>query len=155
MYYLAVKTPLGEMYLEATDKGISGLFWKKPKSNTKPTSAKAKAHLEAASKQLAEYFKGERKKFNLKYDLHGTDFQKKVWKTLLKIPYGKTCSYGELAEKVGAPKAYRAVGSANGKNPVCLLIPCHRVIASNGSLGGYSGRGGLKTKQFLLSLEKH
>lgn len=153
MYTLEVKTPLGKMYLEATDKGISGLSWNKSRSKPTQASTKAEKHLQAAKKQMLEYFKGQRKNFDLTYDLQGTDFQKKVWKTLLKIPYGKTFSYRDLAEKVGSPKAYRAVGSANGKNPVCLFIPCHRVIASNGSLGGYSGRGGLKTKKFLLTLE--
>jgi methylated-DNA-[protein]-cysteine S-methyltransferase len=105
-----------------------------------------------AENQLKEYFSGKRKKFELKLDWHGTDFQKKVWKALLSIPYGKTASYADIAKKVGTPKAVRAVGSANAKNPVCIIAPCHRVITSSGALGGYSG--GLENKKLLLDLEK-
>jgi len=101
--------------------------------------------------QLEEYFKGERKKFNVPLDFKGTEFQKKVWNELNKIPYGKTVSYKKVAEKVGNKKALRAVGQANSKNPVCIIIPCHRVINSNGKLGGYSA--GLLVKEKLLELE--
>lgn len=101
--------------------------------------------------QLEEYFKRERKKFNLPLDISGTDFQMKVWDELAKIPYGKTISYKQLAKALGSLKLVRAVGRANGANPVPIVIPCHRVINSNGNLGGYSGGAGIKEK--LLELE--
>jgi methylated-DNA-[protein]-cysteine S-methyltransferase len=101
--------------------------------------------------QLEEYFNGKRKKFNVPLDIKGTDFQKKVWNELSKIPYGKTVSYKKIAEKVGNKKALRAVGKVNSQNPVCIVIPCHRVINKNGKLGGYSA--GLLVKERLLELE--
>lgn len=101
--------------------------------------------------QLKEYFKRERKKFDVPLDIRGSDFQKKVWKELLLIPYGRTVSYKYIAEKLGDVKTIRAVGKANGMNPIPVIIPCHRVINSNGSLGGYSG--GLSIKEKLLKIE--
>ena len=106
-----------------------------------------------ASKQLKEYFNGKRKEFNLPLNPKGTEFMKKVWKELQKIPYGETKSYKELAEKIDNPKAVRAVGMANNKNPIPILIPCHRVIGSDGKLIGYAL--GLDIKQWLLNLEKY
>jgi len=102
-------------------------------------------------KQLQEYFAGERKKFDLDLDLEGTDFQKQVWLELLKIPFGSTISYQELALRNGSEKKARAVGSANGKNPIPIIVPCHRVISKSGKLGGYAG--GLDIKKKLLDLE--
>ncbi len=101
--------------------------------------------------QLQEYFRGNRHSFDLPLQPKGTPFQQKVWKALTMIPYGHTISYQELARQIGQPKASRAVGNANGKNPICLLIPCHRVVRSNGALGGYAY--GIETKAFLLKLE--
>ena len=101
--------------------------------------------------QLEEYFNGDRKKFIMPLDIEGTDFQKKVWSELLKIPYGKTITYKKIAQRLGKTKAFRAVGKANSTNPVCIVIPCHRVIGSNGNLGGYSA--GLNVKEKLLELE--
>ena len=109
------------------------------------------AVLQKASQQLAEYLHGERKVFDLPLDPDGTDFQKRVWNMLLTIPYGKTLSYAQMAEKLGNPKVIRAAASANGKNPISIVIPCHRVIGSDGSLVGYGG--GLENKKFLLELE--
>ena len=106
---------------------------------------------EMARRQLEEYFDGYRQNFDLPLDPGGTDFQRRVWRTLLDIPYGKAISYKELAQRVDRPKGFQAVGQANGKNPLPILIPCHRVIAADGSLGGYSG--GLDRKRFLLDLE--
>jgi O-6-methylguanine DNA methyltransferase len=100
---------------------------------------------------LREYFAGKRKKFSIKLDISGTEFQESVWYALNKIAYGKTVSYAQQAKLVRKPKAFRAVGSANGKNPVAIILPCHRVIASNGTLGGYGG--GLSIKRKLLALE--
>ncbi len=101
--------------------------------------------------QLKEYFNGERKIFDIPLEIHGSDFQKKVWSELLKIPYGRTASYKYIAQKLGDIKAIRAVGKANGANPIPIVIPCHRIINSDGSLGGYTG--GLKIKEKLLRLE--
>jgi len=106
---------------------------------------------EMARRQLEEYFAGVRQNFDLPLDPGGTDFQRRVWRTLLDIPYGKAISYKELARRVDRPKGFQAVGQANGKNPLPILIPCHRVIAADGSLGGYSS--GLDRKGFLLELE--
>jgi methylated-DNA-[protein]-cysteine S-methyltransferase len=104
-------------------------------------------------KQLSEYFKKERKVFSIKLDPIGTEFQLTVWNKLLQIPYGETISYQELASRIGKKNASRAVGNANGKNPIPIIIPCHRVIRKNGSFGGYAG--GLKVKKYLLELEKN
>lgn len=104
-----------------------------------------------AVEQLDEYFAGKRKRFNLKLHQGGTVFQKKVWQALSKISFGQTVSYGDIAKKIGNPRAVRAVGSANGKNLFCIIIPCHRVISADGALGGYSG--GLKIKRDLLKHE--
>jgi methylated-DNA-[protein]-cysteine S-methyltransferase len=105
-----------------------------------------------AIEQLEAYFAGERTEFDLDLDLVGTNFQRRVWAALLTIPYGETRSYGEIARQIGAPTAYRAVGLANGHNPIGIIVPCHRVIGSNGSLTGYGG--GIDKKRALLALEK-
>lgn len=102
-------------------------------------------------KQLCEYFAGERKVFDIPIKLKGTQFQKKVWEAVMKIPYGKTASYKDIACKIGNPKASRAVGMANNRNNLLIIIPCHRIISSNGDLTGYAG--GLEVKKFLLKLE--
>lgn len=108
-------------------------------------------HLEETVSQLEEYFAGDRTEFDLPLEVEGTEFQRDVWFALSEIPYGKTVSYGELAEMVGHPKAFRAVGQANGSNPIPIILPCHRVIASGGAIGGYGG--GLPMKRELLALE--
>jgi len=108
--------------------------------------------IKKAAAQLREYFDGKRKTFDLPLAPRGTEFQLTVWKALQAIPYGKTCSYGQLADKIGNPKACRAVGMANNRNPITIIIPCHRVIGSNGSLTGYAG--GLDLKDKLIMLEK-
>ena len=106
-----------------------------------------------AVKQLNEYFDGKRQSFDLPLKPHGTEFQQKVWSALLEIPYGQTRTYGEIAAAIGNPKACRAVGMANNRNPIAVIIPCHRVIGSNGALTGYAG--GLKAKEILLELENN
>jgi methylated-DNA-[protein]-cysteine S-methyltransferase len=111
----------------------------------------AGAIVRQAEQELREYFAGRRRTFTVKLDLEGTEFQRKAWQAMRKIPFGETISYGDQARKVGKPKAYRAVGSANGKNPIPIIVPCHRVLASDGSLGGYSL--GLSMKRRLLALE--
>ncbi len=153
--YLKYQSPIGELIIAGTDKKISVITTKKCKAIldqyqlTKSTNNKV---LNLAKTQLTEYFNGERKHFNLPIDLsNGTSFQQKSWKTLMKIPYGKTIAYKNQATKMGNSKLSRAVGSANGKNPLLIVIPCHRVIASDGSLGGFSA--GLSLKRYLLKHE--
>jgi methylated-DNA-[protein]-cysteine S-methyltransferase len=151
----AMSSPIGTLYLVASARGLQGIYWKKqpvPLTRSLISSAPEIKALASAEQQLDEYFKGQRKTFDLSLHMQGTEFQKKVWKELLKIPYGKTISYGELARRIKNEKAVRAVGTANGKNPLCVIIPCHRVIASDGTLGGYSG--GLTIKARLLQLEQ-
>jgi methylated-DNA-[protein]-cysteine S-methyltransferase len=108
--------------------------------------------IKTASTQLTEYFSGKRKKFDFPIAFHGTEFQSAVWNALQKIPYGRTCSYGELAAMIGNPKASRAVGQANNRNPISIIVPCHRIIGHSGRLTGYNG--GLGIKEQLLELEK-
>ena len=151
---LRMKTKIGPLYLIATDKALTGVFWTKqpaPMMTTELTPAAI--ILKNTQLQLTEYFDGQRKKFELPLSAEGTEFQKKVWKQLRKINYGSTQSYKDIATKIRNKKASRAVGTANGQNPLCIIIPCHRVISSDGSIGGYSG--GLKIKIHLLNLEKN
>jgi methylated-DNA-[protein]-cysteine S-methyltransferase len=108
--------------------------------------------LERATKQIDEYFKGNRKEFDIPLLLVGTDFQRRVWKALMKVPYGVTSTYGQIAKDIGSPKAVRAVGNANRANPISIIVPCHRIIGSNGQLVGYGG--GLAVKRRLLKLEQ-
>jgi methylated-DNA-[protein]-cysteine S-methyltransferase len=154
-YVKTVTTPLGELGIVADEKSILALVWSMEDLKNLGILAwelsPKNILLETAAIQLKEYFRGDRKKFNLPLDLRGTDFQKKVWKELAKIPFGKTWSYQELARRIGSPLAVRAVGTANAKNPVCIFIPCHRVIRLSGELGGYAG--GTEQKAFLLNLE--
>lgn len=141
-----MKTKAGLLYLTASDKGLTGVYWRKPKIPVGSSKI-----LVQAEKELKEYFEGRRTKFTVALDLAGTDFQKKVWRQLAKIPYGKTVSYSDIAAKIGQEKAVRAVGAANGRNPISILVPCHRVISNSGKLTGYSG--GLKAKALLLEIE--
>lgn len=149
-----MNSKIGPIFLVATEFGLQAVSFEKQKvqmaSNLKGSSAEIKI-LNKAIKQLQEYFSGQRKIFDLPLDLVGTEFQRKVWRQLSKIKYGKTFSYKDIAHQIKNPKAFRAVGSANGKNPICIIIPCHRVIANDGSMGGYSGGPKIKTK--LLELE--
>lgn len=147
-----IATPIGRLTLVASSKGLQHVtFGAKKLSTAKSVSSKANDHLTQTERQLREYFAGKRKKFSIKLDISGTEFQESVWYALNKIAYGKTVSYAQQAKLVHKPKAFRAVGSANGKNPVAIILPCHRVIASNGTLGGYGG--GLAIKRKLLALE--
>ncbi|MEO5668769.1 MAG: methylated-DNA--[protein]-cysteine S-methyltransferase [Bdellovibrionota bacterium] len=155
LYFKDIKTPVGMLKLVAHDKGIVALLWEKEKLGRVKlgelkNSSKHSVLLEG-EKQLKEYFAGKRTRFDLPLDPIGTDFQKKVWKALRKIPFGKTQSYGELAKKIDSPKASRAVGAANGRNPISIIVPCHRVIGMNGTLTGFAG--GLNVKATLLNLE--
>ena len=131
----SLETPLGTAILEGDENGISRLFLAKEQITTNAVPP----HLEEAAIQLKEYFSGERKSFDVKLNPVGTDFQKNVWKLLLEIPFGTTTSYLELSKRFGNTKAIRAVAAANGKNPLWILVPCHRVIGSDGALTGYAG----------------
>jgi methylated-DNA-[protein]-cysteine S-methyltransferase len=142
--------------LVASDEGLTAILWKNDSPGRVPLNdlIESPDHpvLRAAEKQLREYFAGKRSRFDLKLDFVGTPFQKKVWRALLKIPFGETRSYGDIARQVGSPKAVRAVGAANGRNPISIVAPCHRVIGSNGKLIGFAG--GLPVKEYLLEMER-
>ncbi len=148
-YQRTMKSPIGTLTLTATDSGISEVHFEAGATRSKKNDTHPL--LQKCEKELTEYFAGKRKEFTVPLDLQGTDFQKKAWHALLAIPYGETRSYKQQASKIKNGDAVRAVGAANGRNPVAIIVPCHRVIASNGHLHGYAG--GLKIKQFLLQLE--
>jgi methylated-DNA-[protein]-cysteine S-methyltransferase len=150
--HLVVASPVGKLRLVASEKGLVAID---VRSNAKQVAtakdASAQAILLKTKKQLEQYFAGRRTSFDVALDLVGTEFQVQAWRALCRIPFGKTISYGQQAAKIKKPKAFRAVGSANGKNPIPIIVPCHRVVSSDGSLGGYSL--GLKMKKQLLALE--
>ncbi len=149
VYTRQVSTPLGEILLEGTESALTHLHLPGHQRLTCPQSTPL---LDRAGQQLQAYFSGDLREFSLPLAPAGTPFQQKVWRCLCTIPYGETWSYGDLAAEVGCPGGPRAVGSANGKNPLPILIPCHRVVTAKKTLGGYSG--GLSTKITLLTLEK-
>lgn len=155
-HYKTMPSPVGELTLVASDKGLAAILWE----NDPPNRVKLgemeerKGHplLLETERQLKDYFAGKLKKFTVKLDFaKGTDFQKRVWKALTTIPFGETRSYAQIAGQIGNPTAVRAVGAANGKNPISIIAPCHRVIGSNGKLTGFAG--GLEAKALLLGLE--
>lgn len=146
-----LKTPLG--FLEISEENnciISCRF--ATNSNLTYIPEQETKILKEAKKQIEEYFNKSRKTFNLPLKFNGTDFQQSIWNELTKIPYGKTCTYKELAEKTNHPKAYRAVGMACHRNPICIIVPCHRIIGNNNKLTGYAG--GIEKKEKLLKLEQ-
>jgi methylated-DNA-[protein]-cysteine S-methyltransferase len=145
---LPVDTPIGQIVLESDGDVLIGL--RLPNNSGLGRRDEETPVLKEAATQLDEYFAGERTEFDLGMELDGTAFQRDVWAELSRIPYGETISYGELARRVGRPKGPRAVGQANGRNPISIIVPCHRVLASNG-IGGYGG--GLTVKRALLALE--
>lgn len=158
-HVVRMRSPIGVLTIEGNDDAITHV--ELPGSAVDEGSVTARrprrassevtgAVLEAVS-QLEEYFAGERTEFDLPLHVTGTEFQREVWLALAEIPYGKTISYGELAEMVGRPRAFRAVGQANGSNPIPIVLPCHRVVAAGGRIGGYGG--GLPMKRRLLALE--
>ncbi len=152
-----IQSPVGELKLVASDKGLVAVLW--------PNDSPRRVRLEEAvtderhsilietERQLQEYFNGKRKNFSIPLDMRGTRFQKDVWGVLLSIPFGDTRTYAQLATKLGNPRATRAVGAANGRNPVSIIVPCHRVIGSSGKLTGFAG--GLTVKAQLLDLERN
>jgi len=156
LYYKTLASPVGSLRLIASDKGLCAVLFDDGRYNRLMVNGqleRSDAHplLLRAEKQLQEYFAGKRKDFDVKLDMRGTVFQIKAWRELQKIPYGGTISYGEQARRVGDAKKARAVGMANGRNPLAIIVPCHRVIGASGALVGFGG--GLPTKQHLLELE--
>jgi methylated-DNA-[protein]-cysteine S-methyltransferase len=149
-----IASPLGPLLLARTANGLAGAWFEGQKDHPGTLAAPQRrddALLRTAATQLADYFAGRRDRFELPLDLHGTMFQRGVWQMLLGIAAGRTRSYGDIARQLGSPKALRAVGAAIGKNPVSVIVPCHRVIGSGGALTGYAG--GIARKQALLALE--
>jgi methylated-DNA-[protein]-cysteine S-methyltransferase len=154
--YKWMDSPVGRLKLVATDAGLAGVLWEKERPH------RVRLHIEAednghfvlveAERQLEEYFDGHRKEFALKLEFTGTAFQRKVWNALLTIPFGETRSYGQIARQIGNPNAVRAVGAANGRNPISIVMPCHRVVGATGKLVGFGG--GLDAKAHLLALER-
>lgn len=152
------KSPLGRICIEEKDGAIAGLYFVKSMDEKETTENEITENetienetIEEAKRQLGEYFSGRRREFTLPVRLEGTDFQVKVWRALQTIPYGETRSYGDIAKQIGNPKAARAIGNANNKNHILLLVPCHRVIGADGSLVGFES--GLDAKKYLLELE--
>ena len=143
-----LNTPLGILELKGDDDGLIAVGFTEDETSE---IHKIPDALKEPAQQLREYFEGSRETFNLKLNPQGTDFQKKVWEELLKIPYSKTVSYQEIANRLNDPKVIRAAATANGKNPIAIIVPCHRVIGSDGSLTGYAG--GLQRKKWLLDHE--
>ena len=143
---------IGYLIITEEEDGISSI----KQCSKKPEIEIIKSpEVEKCKKQLEEYFSGKRKSFDLKLDMRGTEFRKKTWNELLKIPYGETITYGEQARRLGNPKSSRAVGQANGDNKILIVVPCHRVIGKNGKMTGFSSEGGIKMKEYLLELEKN
>lgn len=154
-FYTLMASPVGELKLIASDRGLAAILWQNddPKRVRLSPLSEDNQHpvLLETRRQLNEYFSGQLTRFDLPLDFVGTAFQKKVWAALVTIPFGETRSYGEIARQIGHPTAVRAVGAANGKNPLSIIAPCHRVIGANGKLTGFAG--GLETKAFLLNIE--
>ncbi|HXR58604.1 MAG TPA: methylated-DNA--[protein]-cysteine S-methyltransferase [Burkholderiales bacterium] len=154
-YYDTFDSPWGGMLIAASNQGISGIYFSRqkyhPKRGKEWQHAPGNAHLKRAKKQLGEYFAGKRKSFDLELDPAGSPFQKRVWKAIAGVPYGETISYGELAQRAGFPEGARAAGAATGRNPISIVVPCHRIVGSSGKLTGYAG--GLDKKRALLALE--
>jgi methylated-DNA-[protein]-cysteine S-methyltransferase len=153
--YKTMQSPVGVLTLVASARGVAAILWEDddPGRVRLGPLSRDDHHpiLIEAERQLHEYFASQRKSFSLPLDFNGTDFQKKVWAALLTIPFGETRSYGQIAQQIGHPKAVRAVGAANGRNPISIITPCHRVIGATGKMTGFAG--GLSVKTYLLSLE--
>ena len=158
LYLQKISSPIGELYLLANDQVLVAVLWGKDdfqrvKLNIDQCIAKSDhSILQKTQQQLAEYFLGQRKVFDLPLAFHGTEFQQQVWQALCSIPFGESRSYLQIAEQIGNKKAVRAVGAAIAKNPISIVVPCHRVIGANGKMVGFAG--GLDNKEILLKIEK-
>ena len=154
LLYFRAESTVGSLFLAASNKGLVRLEFEARMQKLNPRTIQlreSKSTLDPYVRELSEYFNGERRQFSFPLDLRGTGFQLACWHALLQIPYGETCSYRDIAHAIGRPQACRAVGMANNRNPIAIVVPCHRVIASSGSLCGYGG--GLDLKRKLLDLE--
>lgn len=156
LFFKVISSPVGNLKLVCTDEALVAVLWEEEKSG-RVKLPKMESHPEhplllETENQLEEYFNGHRKHFDIPLSPIGTDFQKKVWDELRQITYGSTTTYGEIAQRIGSPQSARAIGAANGKNPLCIIVPCHRVIGSDGELTGFAG--GIASKEKLLMIEK-
>lgn len=153
-YFTTIASPIGELLLTSDDVGLTGLFMEIHRHGPERSDdwIRDDSRFVDVQRQLDEYFAGTRRNFDLPLHPHGTDFQQRVWQSLRAIPYAATCSYSDIATSIGNPKGVRAVGLANGRNPISIIVPCHRVIGSDGSLTGYGG--GIERKQWLLAHEQ-
>jgi methylated-DNA-[protein]-cysteine S-methyltransferase len=155
MFYTIVPSPVGNLRLVGSDRGLLAVSWESKGSSVPRLETMEDPHqpvLVEAARQLDQYFAGQRKEFELNLEFRGTDFQKRVWDELLKIPFGETRTYGEIARRLGNVNAMRAVGAANGRNPIPIIAPCHRVIGASGALVGFGG--GLEVKEYLINFER-
>ena len=154
IYFSCIECPAGTLLLAATEKGLRCVQFyrgKLPPPGKHEVWIESRERLQPCEQQLQAYFRGDLREFTCQLDLVGTQFQKDCWEALRRIPYGKTCSYADIAREIGRPQAFRAVGQANHDNPIAIIVPCHRVLGANGTLTGYGG--GLNTKEKLLHLE--
>ncbi|MGE5194798.1 MAG: methylated-DNA--[protein]-cysteine S-methyltransferase [Deltaproteobacteria bacterium] len=153
IFYHVVPSPIGDLMLVSNGEALTGLYMSDHRGGPKPEDGwrPDEGEFDAVSIQLAAYFAGDLREFDVPLAPHGAEFQKKVWRELCRIPFGKTISYGELARRIGQPTASRAVGLANGRNPISIIVPCHRVIGADGTLTGYGG--GIDRKKWLLEHE--
>ncbi len=149
LYSQSLETPIGLLQIVFTDSALRAIHFSEQPQTAHPGNSEL---LSEAIRQLQQYFSGERQQFDLPLDMQGTPFQKSVWQALQAVPFGKTASYKDIAVAIGNPKAVRAVGLANKRNPIPIIVPCHRIIGSNGKLTGYAG--GLWRKEYLLNLEQ-
>ncbi|HDS1734666.1 methylated-DNA--[protein]-cysteine S-methyltransferase [Pseudomonas sp. BP8] len=153
--FTLMQSPVGTLTLVARGERLAAVLWEHERANRVRLGELHRddthAVLQQTARQLGEYFAGQRQRFELDLDFAGTDFQRQVWAALLTIPFGETRSYSDIARQIGNPTAVRAVGAANGRNPISIIAPCHRVIGASGSLTGFAG--GLQAKQYLLALE--
>ncbi len=155
IYFSEMESPIGKLRLSGSSCGLAGLHMQEHEHAPEDRSGWVQddALFVSARRQLTEYFQGRRQQFDLPLDLRGTDFQRAVWAALCEIPFGQTLTYGEQAKRIGNPKGMRAVGAANGRNPIAIIVPCHRVIGADGTLTGYAG--GIERKRWLLAHEGH
>lgn len=155
LFYKELESPVGRLKLVASAQGLVAVLWKNDSPGRVPladvTEDKSHTVLLETERQLNAYFAGQLRSFSVALDFRGTEFQKEVWHALTTIPFGETRSYGEIARQIGRPAAVRAVGAANGRNPISIIAPCHRVIGANGKLTGFAG--GLEVKAQLLAIE--
>jgi methylated-DNA-[protein]-cysteine S-methyltransferase len=157
LHATTIESPVGDLRIVASDAGVRAVLWSSDDSSRVPLrtnleGCESHSILAHAALELTEYFAGERQEFDVPLDPEGTEFQHQAWLALRAIPYGETVSYGEQAERMGDKNKARAVGAANGRNPISIIVPCHRVVGSNGSLTGFAG--GIETKRWLLAHEQ-